>query len=686
MAMTMTMAMAMALPKGVTGTRNGSTIRCPSMSGRAGTTLKPTSTATLKPTLKPRSSPVQLLFVLLVMIAFFADNFSAVVAFHQSSSSHQNNNPNSRRRQQQQQQQQQQQHEQQQQQQQQQQHEHELDPIRPRTVEHEPHSTDFPKTSTPADDGDRKSKMFSPMDKGKKSNSSAFNNYHNHGGSSSSNSSTKRPKVVKSIWETSAPVLLEASSLRTFDFEQPSVERVQVLLKKADVFDPVSGKRRAAGEPLIARVDLWHGPDSTPQNLAIYLEEEDEEDCSSKGGSSGNGSTSGSGCTSTGTSTHSDTDDTEDAHAEDMHTCTRTPFSTIIETPQGHNTIAIRNIAESSDLLACVEGEESELLANENGWYTPSAPPPTSNSNINSNINSNTKNDSPLQSVIQRLQATTTPQRIDSTTANHDHHHHHHQHDQDFHDQDDDGVNDDDDDDEGNKAVVGSCAVELPSNIASVQVLLQTQFMQPLQARIELELRMMEDGSGSSSSGSSSSSSGTNYRVVKRTIVEVYSEDGMHRPFFAVLEAPRKAKKKLQSGQRRGQGGTSGSNASANANAERGWFGGSGNGSGNGNSNNGASYCTSMRVVNLSTTEFPLFATVEPHTIDPSLEDDEGENDDDDDDDRKGQAATAATTTSDDDDNDDDDENDQQQWTAHFGGGSSYDMISNSTILDAEIL
>ena len=78
------------------------------------------------------------------------------------------------------------------------------------------------------------------------------------------------------------------------------------------------------------------------------------------------------------------------------------------------------------------------------------------------------------------------------------------------------------DDEEGNKAVIGSCTVELPSKVTSVQVLLQTDYMQPIQARIELELRMIDSASSSGS------------RVVKRTIVEVYSEDGMHRPFFAI--------------------------------------------------------------------------------------------------------------------------------------------------------
>jgi len=427
-----------------------------------------------------------------------------------------------------------------------------------------PRSTEFPKTSTPADGNDRKSGMFLPMD----------------GNCNDQRKRKKRrqaQKVVKSIWETSAPILVEASSLHTVDFEEPSVERVQILLKKANM-DPISGKRKATREPLIARVDLWHGPDSTPQNLAIYLEDEEYED--DEGYFQSENHRSSSSCD--------------------------TPFSTIIETPQGHNTIAIRNIGEYSDLLACVEGEENE------NWYKPS---------------SHTSNDSPLQSVIQRLKATTTPQRIDSTTAR----------------------KFENGDEESNKAVVGSCTVELPSKVASVKVLLQTDYMQPIQARIELELRMTDDDNADDSLGP-----GTNYRIVKRTIVEVYSEDGMHRPFFAILETPRKNNRKSRLRRRKGKGGEE---------AEQGWFGN--------NNNDAVSYSTSMKVVNISTTEFPLFATVEPHAIDDSLEDDDN--------DKSGKASSSQCPEREVEDNI------RQDWT-HFGGGSSYDMNSNSTILDAEIL
>lgn len=447
-------------------------------------------------------------------------------------------------------------------------------PEKSKTIE--PRSTEFPKTSTPEDGNNGKSGMFSPM----------------NGNDDRNNDQRKRKKrrqaqkVVKSIWDTSAPILVEASSLQTIDFEEPSVERVQVLLKKSDM-NPISGKRTTTREPLIARVDLWHGPDSTPQNLAIYLED-DEDDEEMQYPYDGE-----------------DYDECQFAGESDRaksYSCD-TPFSTIIETPHGHNTIAIRNIAESCDLLTCVEGEK-----NEDYWYKPSSPPASNNH-------------SPLQSVVERLKATTTPQRIDSTTARKSSETH-----------------GDCDDDEESKAVVGSCTVELPSKVASVQVLLQTDYMQPIQARIELELRMTDVDN-------------PNYRVVKRTIVEVYSEDGMHRPFFAVLETPRKSNRKTRLRRNKGKGG----------NAEQGWF--------SSNSSSNASYSTSMKVVNLSTTEFPLFATVEPHAIDDSIEDDEHKND----------SPSPQRPESEEDDTT------RQEWT-HFGGGSNFNMNSNSTILDAEIL
>mmetsp|Transcript_69559 Transcript_69559/g.77823 ORF Transcript_69559/g.77823 Transcript_69559/m.77823 type:complete len:513 (+) Transcript_69559:48-1586(+) len=447
-------------------------------------------------------------------------------------------------------------------------------------------STIFPETSTPADCGEG-SGMFSPMHQNEKQKQK-----NNH-----------QPKI-KSIWETSAPVLVQASSIETFNFETPTVERVQVLLKKADMVDSCSGRKIPNGEPLIARVDLWHGPDSTPQNLAIYLGEEEDNEYYNDG----------------------DVEDEEFHSAkfyDENQSSSDTPFSTIIETPQGHNTIAIRNIADTSDLLACVEEEQYK----EGYWYTPSSDSFRAAPTVkNGNDGSNTSNDSPLQSVIQRLQATTTPQRIDSSSTSRS---------------SSAAVSSDD---ENENTVIGSCTVELPDNIASVQVLLQTEYMCPLQARIELELRMKQESDS--------------YRVVKRTIVEVYSEDGMHRPFFAVLETPRRNKKKNGLRGQKGKG--------------EGWA----RQQQKQDSVNNIEYYTIMRVVNLSSAEFPLFATVEPHLIDPVLEDNE---------DDMNVGEKNIPVEEDEDEVASGKEQHYQQFT-HFGGGSSFDMNSNSTILDAEIL
>eukprot|EP00545_Synedropsis_sp_CCMP1620_P011321 CAMPEP_0119031208 /NCGR_PEP_ID=MMETSP1176-20130426/41426_1 /TAXON_ID=265551 /ORGANISM="Synedropsis recta cf, Strain CCMP1620" /LENGTH=683 /DNA_ID=CAMNT_0006987599 /DNA_START=40 /DNA_END=2092 /DNA_ORIENTATION=+ len=102
--------------------------------------------------------------------------------------------------------------------------------------------------------------------------------------------------VAKNIWDTSTPVTVQGGSLRTWSF--PSVERVQVLLK-------------TEGRPLQANIDLWQGPDNTPQKMAIYIEDGDLR-----------------------------------------------PFSAVIETPRGNNAVAVRNTgAIEFPLAACVEAD-----------------------------------------------------------------------------------------------------------------------------------------------------------------------------------------------------------------------------------------------------------------------------------------------------------------------------------------
>jgi hypothetical protein len=83
-----------------------------------------------------------------------------------------------------------------------------------------------------------------------------------------------------------ASVLVQGGSLRTWTYRSPAVEQVQVVLS-------------TEGRPLDADIELWHGPDNTPVKIRAYVE---------------NGQLR--------------------------------PFSAVIETPRGPNTVAIRNIGQ----------------------------------------------------------------------------------------------------------------------------------------------------------------------------------------------------------------------------------------------------------------------------------------------------------------------------------------------------
>jgi len=103
---------------------------------------------------------------------------------------------------------------------------------------------------------------------------------------------------ARSIWESATPVAVQGGSLRTWSFTTPAVERAQVLLK-------------TEGRPLNADIDLWQGPDNTPQKMRVYIED---------------GSTR--------------------------------PFCAVIETPRSQNAIAIRNTGQLEfPLGASVEAE-----------------------------------------------------------------------------------------------------------------------------------------------------------------------------------------------------------------------------------------------------------------------------------------------------------------------------------------
>ena len=85
---------------------------------------------------------------------------------------------------------------------------------------------------------------------------------------------------------TDSTILVQGGSLRTWSYRSPAVEQVQVVLS-------------TEGRPLDADIELWHGPDNTPCKMRVYVE---------------NG--------------------------------LLRPFSAVIETPRGPNTVAIRNIGQ----------------------------------------------------------------------------------------------------------------------------------------------------------------------------------------------------------------------------------------------------------------------------------------------------------------------------------------------------
>jgi len=231
------------------------------------------------------------------------------------------------------------------------------------------------------------------------------------------NAAVAELKNANEMFDSAPTVKVEGNTLRTCSFDT-SVERVQVCL-------------RTEGRPLTANVELWQGPDNNPQRLAVYL---------------------------------------EDGYDR--------PFCTIIETPSGTNSIAIRNTgAQEFPISACID-----LSKPEEGKTT--------------------------VSPIAALSADSKP-----------------------------------------RLVQGGAVYTTPfaPSVASVLVVLKTDG-RPMNARVELL-------------------QGPNN---KKQVMELYSEDGKLRPFFAVIETP---------------------------------------GTGN-----------VVRLVNTATVEYPLTAIVEPFTIEPGYD------------------------------------------------------------------
>lgn len=184
-----------------------------------------------------------------------------------------------------------------------------------------------------------------------------------------------------SLIADSPEVTVQGGSLKTWAFSSPAVERVQVILK-------------TEGRPLDADVELWAGPDNTPHKMRVYVE---------------NGATR--------------------------------PFSTVMETPRGPNTIAVRNIGQM---------------------------------------------EFPMAAQIEAVSA--AGPLVDMARVDH-----------------------------GPMTIQGGALRTYPFDpqVDSVQVLLRTDG-RPLNARIELL-------------------QGPNNN---KQVIELYTEDGLDRPFFAILETP----------------------------------------------------------------------------------------------------------------------------------------------------
>lgn len=112
-----------------------------------------------------------------------------------------------------------------------------------------------------------------------------------------------RPSLAKQIFRQNSGVKVQGGTLKTWTFNSPSVEAVHVVMK-------------TSGRPLDADVELWQGPDNTPVKMRVYVED-------------------GS----------------------------KRPFSAMIATPRGPNTISLRNIGHMEFPLDAIAVADTPDLA-----------------------------------------------------------------------------------------------------------------------------------------------------------------------------------------------------------------------------------------------------------------------------------------------------------------------------------
>jgi hypothetical protein len=116
-------------------------------------------------------------------------------------------------------------------------------------------------------------------------------------------SGMSQSQAIRDIWKAQSAVSIQGSTLKTWSFPDPQVKRVQVLMK-------------TDGRPMNADIELWQGPDNTPQKMRVYLED-------------GN----------------------------------LRPFCCVVEAPRGSNAVAIRNTNSLEfPVQAVVEGDTGNGL------------------------------------------------------------------------------------------------------------------------------------------------------------------------------------------------------------------------------------------------------------------------------------------------------------------------------------